>query len=45
MAAQIGRSASVSNVQVPSEILPGRQIEDLSAVLGSLFFVVGDMDR
>jgi NADH-quinone oxidoreductase subunit D len=39
------RSASFSNVQVLSEILPGHRIEDLTAILGSLFFVVGDMDR
>lgn len=39
------RSASFSNVQVLSEILPGHQIENLTAVLGSLFFIVGDMDR
>jgi NADH-quinone oxidoreductase subunit D len=39
------RSASFSNMQVLSEILPGHRIEDLAAVLGSLFFVVGDMDR
>jgi NADH-quinone oxidoreductase subunit D len=39
------RSASFSNVQVLSEILPGHRVEDLTAVLGSLFFVVGDMDR
>jgi NADH-quinone oxidoreductase subunit D len=39
------RSASFSNVQVLSEILPGHQVADLTAILGSLFFVVGDMDR
>jgi NADH-quinone oxidoreductase subunit D len=39
------RSASFSNVQVLSEILPGHRVEDLTAILGSLFFVVGDMDR
>jgi NADH-quinone oxidoreductase subunit D len=39
------RSASFSNVQVLSEVLPGHQVADLSAILGSLFFVVGDMDR
>jgi NADH-quinone oxidoreductase subunit D len=39
------RSASFSNVQVLSEILPGHRAEDLTAILGSLFFVVGDMDR
>jgi NADH-quinone oxidoreductase subunit D len=39
------RSASFSNVQVLSEILPGHRAEDLTAILGSLFFIVGDMDR
>jgi NADH-quinone oxidoreductase subunit D len=39
------RSASFSNVQVLSEILPGHRVEDLTAILGSLFFVVGDLDR
>jgi NADH-quinone oxidoreductase subunit D len=39
------RSASFGNVQVLSEILPGSRIRDLAAILGSLFFVVGDMDR
>jgi NADH-quinone oxidoreductase subunit D len=39
------RSASFSNVQVLSEILPGHQIENLTAILGSLFFIVGDIDR
>lgn len=39
------RSASFSNVQVLSEVLPGHRIEDVTAILGSLFFVVGDMDR
>jgi len=39
------RSASFSNVQVLSALLPGHRAADLAAVLGSLFFVVGDMDR
>ncbi len=39
------RSASFSNVQVLSELLPGHRAADLTAILGSLFFVVGDMDR
>jgi NADH-quinone oxidoreductase subunit D len=39
------RSASFSNVQVLSEVLPGHGAGDLTAILGSLFFVVGDMDR
>ncbi len=39
------RTASFSNVQVLSEVLPGSRVTDLPAILGSLFFVVGDMDR
>jgi NADH-quinone oxidoreductase subunit D len=39
------RSASFSNVQVLSELLPGSGVADLPAILGSMFFVVGDMDR
>jgi len=30
---------------VLSELLPGSLVGDLPAILGSLFFVVGDMDR
>ena len=39
------RSASFSNVQVLGEVLPGHRISDLTAILGSMFFVVGDIDR
>jgi NADH-quinone oxidoreductase subunit D len=39
------RSASFSNVQVLSELLPGTLISDLVAILGSTFFVVGDVDK
>jgi NADH-quinone oxidoreductase subunit D len=39
------RSASFSNVQVLGELLPGHRVADLTAILGSMFFVVGDMDR
>jgi NADH-quinone oxidoreductase subunit D len=39
------RSASFSNVAVLPELLPGQRVTDLAAILGSLFFVVGDMDR
>jgi NADH-quinone oxidoreductase subunit D len=39
------RSASFNNVAVLPEVLPGHRVADLAAVLGSLFFVVGDMDR
>jgi NADH-quinone oxidoreductase subunit D len=39
------RSASFSNVQVLSELLRASHVADLPAILGSMFFVVGDMDR
>ncbi|MGL4173021.1 MAG: NADH-quinone oxidoreductase subunit D [Actinomycetota bacterium] len=39
------RSASQANVQVLSELLPGQLIADLVATLGSMFFVVGDVDK
>ena len=39
------RSASFSNVQVLGELLPGHRVADLTPILGSMFFVVGDMDR
>jgi NADH-quinone oxidoreductase subunit D len=39
------RSASFSNIQVLSEVLPASRVADLPAILGSMFFVVGDMDR
>jgi NADH-quinone oxidoreductase subunit D len=39
------RTASFNNVQALREILPGQRIEDLVMVLGSLFFVVGDIDK
>jgi NADH-quinone oxidoreductase subunit D len=39
------RSASFSNVQVLAELLPDSRVADLPAILGSMFFVVGDMDR
>lgn len=39
------RSASFSNVQVLSRMLPGVLIGDLVSILGSMFFVVGDIDR
>ena len=39
------RSASFSNVQVLGDLLPGHRVADLSPILGSMFFVVGDMDR
>ena len=39
------RSASFSNVAVLPELLPGQRVADLAPILGSLFFIVGDMDR
>jgi NADH-quinone oxidoreductase subunit D len=39
------RTASFSNVSVIPAILPGTLLPDLIAILGSIFFVVGDVDR
>ncbi|MGB3827158.1 MAG: NADH-quinone oxidoreductase subunit D, partial [Ornithinimicrobium sp.] len=39
------RSASFNNVQVLSELLPGTLVADMVAILGSTFFVVGDVDK
>ncbi len=39
------RTASFSNVSVLSAMLPGTLVPDLIAILGSIFFVVGDVDR
>jgi NADH-quinone oxidoreductase subunit D len=39
------RSASYNNVQALKVLLPGTLLPDLVAVLGSLFFVVGDIDK
>ncbi|BEP14327.1 NADH-quinone oxidoreductase subunit D [Acidothermaceae bacterium B102] len=39
------RTASFNNVQVLSELLPGTLLPDLIAILGSMFFVVGDVDK
>ena len=39
------RSASFSNMAVLPDLLPGHRVADLAPILGSLFFVVGDMDR
>lgn len=39
------RSASYNNVQVLREMLPGNLISDMVAILGSMFFVVGDIDK
>ncbi|MGH3417115.1 MAG: NADH-quinone oxidoreductase subunit D [Actinocrinis sp.] len=39
------RSASFNNVQILGELLPGHLIADMVAILGSTFFVVGDIDK
>jgi NADH-quinone oxidoreductase subunit D len=39
------RTASFSNVAVLPALLPGTLVPDLVAILGSIFFVVGDVDR
>jgi NADH-quinone oxidoreductase subunit D len=39
------RTASYANVQTLSVLLPGCRVADLVPVLGSLFFVVGDIDK
>ena len=39
------RSASFNNVQVLAELLPGTVVADMVAILGSMFFVVGDIDK
>jgi NADH-quinone oxidoreductase subunit D len=39
------RTASFNNVQVLSQILPGTLIGDMVSILGSMFFVVGDIDK
>jgi NADH-quinone oxidoreductase subunit D len=39
------RTASFSNVSVIPAVLPGQLVPDLIAILGSVFFVVGDVDK
>jgi len=39
------RTASFSNVSMIPALLPGTLVPDLIAILGSVFFVVGDIDR
>jgi NADH-quinone oxidoreductase subunit D len=39
------RSASFNNVQVLPELMRGSLIADMIAILGSMFFVVGDIDK
>jgi NADH-quinone oxidoreductase subunit D len=39
------RSASFNNIAVLPEMLPGCVVADMIAILGSMFFVVGDIDK
>jgi NADH-quinone oxidoreductase subunit D len=39
------RSASYNNVQALTVLLPGTLVADMVAILGSMFFVVGDVDK
>jgi NADH-quinone oxidoreductase subunit D len=39
------RTASYANVQALSTLLPGCRVQDLVPILGSMFFVVGDIDK
>jgi NADH-quinone oxidoreductase subunit D len=39
------RTASFSNVSVVPALLPGTLLPDLISILGSIFFVVGDVDK
>jgi NADH-quinone oxidoreductase subunit D len=39
------RTASFSNVSVIPALLPGQLVPDLISILGSIFFVVGDVDK
>lgn len=39
------RTASFANIQALSVILPGTRVADLVPILGSMFFVVGDIDK
>jgi NADH-quinone oxidoreductase subunit D len=39
------RSASFNNIQVIPELMRGALLADMVAILGSMFFVVGDIDK
>jgi NADH-quinone oxidoreductase subunit D len=39
------RSASYNNIQALGVLLPGTLVADMVAILGSMFFVVGDVDK
>ena len=39
------RTASFNNIAVLAELLPGCLVADMVSILGSMFFVVGDIDK
>ncbi|WP_059010776.1 NADH-quinone oxidoreductase subunit D [Streptomyces specialis] len=39
------RTASYNNISVLGELLPGTLVADMVAILGSFFFIVGDIDK
>jgi NADH-quinone oxidoreductase subunit D len=39
------RTASFNNVQALPAVLAGARVSDLVTILGSMFFVVGDIDK
>ncbi|KAA2263405.1 NADH-quinone oxidoreductase subunit D [Solihabitans fulvus] len=39
------RSASFNNIQVAPDLMRGALVADMIAILGSMFFVVGDIDK
>jgi len=39
------RTASFNNIHALSHLLPGTLLPDLVAIMGSMFFVVGDVDK
>ena len=39
------RTASFNNVSALADLLPGERVQDLVAILASMFFVVGDIDK
>ncbi|MFC7219559.1 NADH-quinone oxidoreductase subunit D [Streptomyces polyrhachis] len=39
------RTASFNNIQALTRVLPGTLVADMVAILGSMFFVVGDIDK
>ena len=45
MAAQAALGVSFNNISVLPAMLPGCVVADMIAILGSMFFVVGDIDK